>query len=156
MTMQIFYINWQQHWEYDWTMNIGANAHGKRTVSTKQHNWQTWQLSFQWYRRGIELVFKSLDCFTMRLFHSATIFFPIHLYLLFGTSPGWLVGWRIFFFFLGGGGGDGGLTSIWWGISMSQTSLLYSGLIVSGTLIVTSVILPELPQGSSFAKMDQC
>ena len=106
--MQIFYINWQQHWEYDWTMNIGANAHGKRTVSTKQHNWKTWQLSFQWYRRGIELVFKSLDCFTMRLFHSATIFFLIHLYLLFGTSPGWLVGWRIFFAGGGGGGGDGG------------------------------------------------
>ena len=33
-----------------------------------------WQLGFQWHRRGIELVFKSLDCFTKRLFHTATFF----------------------------------------------------------------------------------
>ena len=34
----IFYIDWQQYMKGDWTMNIGANrnAHGKRTVSTKQ------------------------------------------------------------------------------------------------------------------------
>ena len=31
--MQIFYIDWQQHWESDRTMNIGANAHGERTLS---------------------------------------------------------------------------------------------------------------------------
>ena len=48
-------------------------------------------------RRGIELVFKSQDCcFTMRLFHSATIFFLLHMYLMFETSPGWLLGWRFF------------------------------------------------------------
>ena len=34
--MQIFYIDWQQHWKYDQTMNIGANAYDKRAVSTKQ------------------------------------------------------------------------------------------------------------------------
>ena len=34
--MQIFYIDWQQHWKYDRTMNIGANAYDKRAVSTKQ------------------------------------------------------------------------------------------------------------------------
>ena len=34
--MQIFYIDWQQHWTYDRTTNIGANAHDKRAVSTKQ------------------------------------------------------------------------------------------------------------------------
>ena len=36
--MWIFYIDWQQYWKHDWTMNIGVNrnAHGKRTVSTKQ------------------------------------------------------------------------------------------------------------------------
>ena len=34
--MRIFYIDWQQHWECDRPINIGANAHGKRTVSTKQ------------------------------------------------------------------------------------------------------------------------
>ena len=32
ITMRIFYIDWQHHWAYDWTMNIGANAQGKRTV----------------------------------------------------------------------------------------------------------------------------
>ena len=34
--MRIFYIDWEQHWECDRTMNIGANAHGEWTVSTKQ------------------------------------------------------------------------------------------------------------------------
>ena len=35
--MRIFYIDWQQHWECDRTMNIGANAHGgERTVSNNQ------------------------------------------------------------------------------------------------------------------------
>ena len=38
------------------------------------HKWQTWQLGFQWHRRGIGLVFKSLNCFTVRLFHSAAVF----------------------------------------------------------------------------------
>ena len=53
------------------------------TNGIKKNKWQTWQLGFQWHRRGIELVFKSLDCFT----HSVFFFF---------------------FFFLGGGGGGGG------------------------------------------------
>ena len=34
--IQIFFIDWQQHWKYNWTMNIGANAHDKRAVLTKQ------------------------------------------------------------------------------------------------------------------------
>ena len=36
--MWIFYIDGQQYWKCDWTMNVGANlnAHGKQTVSTKQ------------------------------------------------------------------------------------------------------------------------
>ena len=36
--MWIFYIDWQQYWKCDWTMNTGANrnTHAKRTVSTKQ------------------------------------------------------------------------------------------------------------------------
>ena len=105
--MQIFCIDWQQHWECDWTMSIGANAHGKRTVSTKQHNWQTWQLGFQWQQKSIELVFKTLDCFTMRLIHSATIFVLLNMFFLLETSPGWLLGWRGFF--AGGGVGMGGL-----------------------------------------------
>ena len=83
--MQIFYIDWQQHWEYDRNMNIGANAHSERTVSTKQPQLSSdrleirWQLGVQWHRRGLELVFKSLDCFTKRLFHSATIFFCCYI-----------------------------------------------------------------------------
>ena len=63
-----------------------------------------WQLGFQWHRRGIELVFKSLDCFTKWLFHSATIFLLSHMYLLFETSPSWLQDWRGFFFRFGWGG----------------------------------------------------
>ena len=39
--MQIFYIDWQQHWECDQTMNIGVNANGKRTVSTKYTRFQS-------------------------------------------------------------------------------------------------------------------
>ena len=68
--MRIFYIDWQQHWECDRTMNIGDQQ--------KSHKWQTsvdqLTVGFQWHRRCIELVFKSLDCFTKRLFHTATIF----------------------------------------------------------------------------------
>ena len=33
--MRIFFIDCQQHWEYDGNMNIGANAHDEWTVSTK-------------------------------------------------------------------------------------------------------------------------
>ena len=40
-----------------------------------------WQLGFQWHLRGIELVFKSLDCSTKWLFHSATIYLLPHMYL---------------------------------------------------------------------------
>ena len=53
-------------------MNIGANAHGKWTVSTKQPQMNDildhcWQLGFQWHQISIHLNFKSLD------FHNATI-----------------------------------------------------------------------------------
>ena len=123
--MQIFYIDWHQHWECDRTMNIGANAHGKWMVSNKTATSDRlnhcWPLGFQWHRRGIELIFKSLDCFTMRLF--TTIFLCyIRMYLLFESSPGWLPGWRVFillFFFLCVCVG-GGLTSIWWGSTQLQ------------------------------------
>ena len=109
--MRIFYIDWQQHWKYDRTMNIGANAHGKRAVSTKQPqvtDLTRWQLGFQWHRRGIELVLQ-----VPRLFHNATVsqcghFLLLHMYmyLLFETSPGWLPGWRVFFVLF--------FNSIWW------------------------------------------
>ena len=86
--MWIFYIDWQQHWECDRTMNIGANAHGEPTVSTKQPQVTTslWQLGFQWHRRGIQLVFKSLDCFTKWLFHSTTFFFFSFFFFFFAAT----------------------------------------------------------------------
>ena len=65
------------------------------------HKWETWppltvELPVTSDRIGIELVFKSLNCFKKRLFHSATILLLLHRYLLFETSPGWLPGWRVF------------------------------------------------------------
>ena len=71
--MRIFYIDWQQHWKYDRTMNIGANAHGKRAVSTLKTATSDrldlrWQLGLQWHRIGIELVLQ-----VPKLFHNATV-----------------------------------------------------------------------------------
>ena len=99
--MRIFYVDWQQHWKYDRTMNIGANAHGKRAVSTLKTVTSDrldlrWQLGFQWHRIGRELVLQ-----VPRLFHNATVsqcehflLLHIYMYLLFETSPGW----RVFFY----------------------------------------------------------
>ena len=84
--MRIFYIGWQQHWKYDRTMNIGANAHGKRAVSTLKTVTSDrldlrWQLGFQWHRIGMELVLQ-----VPRLFHNATVsqcehFLLLHMYV---------------------------------------------------------------------------
>ena len=63
-----------------WQMN------GINKTATSDRLDHCWQLDFQWHRRGIGLIFKSLDCFTMRLFHST-------------TSSGWLPGWRVLLFF---------------------------------------------------------
>ena len=105
--MRIFYIDWQQHWKHDRTMNIGANAHGKRAVSTLKIATSDrldlrWQLGFQWHGIGIELVLQ-----VPRLFLNATVsqcdhFLLLHMYmyLLFETSPGW----RGFFLTQFGGG----------------------------------------------------
>ena len=38
-----------------------------------------WQLGFHWHRRGIEPVFKALNCFTMQLLHSAPILLLLHM-----------------------------------------------------------------------------
>ena len=136
--MRIFCIDWQQHWKYDWTMNIGANAHGRRAVSTKQPQVTDlrppWQLGFQWHRRGIELVLQ-----VHRLFHNATVsrcdhFLLLHMYiyLLFETSPGWLPGWRGF------------LNSIWWGALSSNVFTIcavYWSLGRRGYLGVSNVVL---------------
>ena len=45
--MRIFYIDWQQHWEWDRSMNIGANANGERMVSTKQPQVTEWGVRAQ-------------------------------------------------------------------------------------------------------------
>ena len=72
--MWIFYIDWQQHWECDRTMNIGANAHGERTVSTKQpqvtdltsvNSWaSTVPVTSERYRASFQVT---------RLFHKVTV-----------------------------------------------------------------------------------
>ena len=64
------------------------------------HKWKTWQLAFQTLERYrySELVFKSLDCFTVRPFFSTR---PI-------TTDFKSFSFFFFFFFGGGGGGGGG------------------------------------------------
>ena len=111
MMMRIFYIDWQQYWKYDRTMNIGANAHGKRAVSTLKIATSDrldlrWQLGFQWHGIGIELILPS-PYLVPRLFHNETVsqcdhFLLLHMYmyLLFESSPGW----RGFFLTQFGGG----------------------------------------------------
>ena len=92
--MWIFFIDWQQYWKCDWTMNIGANrnAHGKRTGAHEQYQqnsrkWKTWQLGFQ----TLERYWASFQ--VTRLFHSATIF---------STRP--ITRMKSFSFFFFGGG----------------------------------------------------
>ena len=41
-----------------------------------------WQLGFQWHQGHIELVFKSLDCFTKWMLYSATIFLLPHVFVV--------------------------------------------------------------------------
>ena len=89
--------------EYWYQCTWQTNNINKRATSDRLDSWASR------HSRGIELVFLSLDCFTVRLFHSATIFstrlitrmkrvfwFLIFIYLFYFIS---------FFFFFGGGGG---------------------------------------------------
>ena len=101
--MRFFYIDWQQHWECDRTINIGANADDKRTVSTKQLQVTDpgWQTSASPLTVGASSDIREVLSFqVIRLFHNATIFLLLHMYLLFETSPGWLLGWKGFLFFV--------------------------------------------------------
>ena len=138
MMMRIFYIDWQQYWKYDRTMNIGANAHGKRAVSTLKIATSDrldlrWQLGFQWHGIGIELILQ-----VPRLFHNATVsqcdhFLLLHMYmyLLFESSPGW----RVFFF-----------NSIWWGPLSSNVFTIcavYWSLGRRGYFGVSNVVLVQ-------------
>ena len=138
--MRIFYIDWQQRWECDQTMNIGANARGERTVSTKQPQVTDfdlrWQLGFQWHRRGIELVFKSLDCFIKRLFHSLTIFLLLHVFVVWNFTR-LITRLKIFF------------TLIWWGSTQFQCTYYLRRILISRpprviSAFQTSLLFPSV------------
>ena len=116
--MWIFFIVWEQYWKCDWTMNIGANrnAHGKRTISTKQpnsrrslqnrHKWKTWQLGFQTLERY------SASFQVTRLFFSTmpiTRIKSFYFYFYF-----------LFFFFLGGWVLSSNAVTIWCCIPISR------------------------------------
>ena len=132
--MCMFYIDWQQYWKCDWILNIGGNAHGKRTASIKQpqHKWQTWPVDSQASSDiGETCVLSMLSCFLVtRLSHSSTASQCDHF--LDAICICCLKLYQIFFFFFfggggwgggGGGGGVGGLSSnvfaIWWRILIS-------------------------------------
>ena len=109
--MRIFYIDWQQHWKYDRTMNIGANAHGKRAVSTLKTATSDrldlrWQLGLQWHRIGIELVLQ-----VPRLFHNATVSQCNHFCCYICTCICCLKLHQV---------GDFFFNSIWWGATQLQ------------------------------------
>ena len=148
--IRIFYIDWQQHWKYDRTMNIGANTHGKRAVSTLKIATSDrldlrWQLGFLWHGIGIELVLQ-----VPRLFHNATVsqcnhFLLLHMYmyLLFETSSGW----RGFFLTQFGGGHSAPMyllfvpyTDAAESISAFQTSFLLK--IIKGILTHCGLVTP--------------
>ena len=87
--MRIFYIDWQQNWKYDRTINIGANAHGKRAVSTKQPQVTdlrrplTVGLSVTseryWASFTSPQTVSQCDCFTVRPFFAATY---VHVFVV--------------------------------------------------------------------------
>ena len=81
-----------------------------------------WQLGFQWHWRGIELVFKSLDCFTKRLFHTRTIFrcYICICCCLKLHQADYKVEEFLFF-----------LTSIWWGSTQLQCIYYLCRLLIS-------------------------
>ena len=59
----IFYVDRQQYWKCDWTINIRSNAHSKRTVSTKETQVTDFKVKHPVTsdrQRGNGLVFKSL------------------------------------------------------------------------------------------------
>ena len=115
--MRIFYTDWQQHW------GLGMPPNREYWWSTKQPqvtDLPRWQFGFQWRRRGIELVFKSLDCFTKRLFHTATFFccYICICCLKLHQADDYKVEEFFFFFFF--------LTSIWWGSTQLQCIYLFT------------------------------
>ena len=82
------------------------------------------RLDHCWHRTGIELVFKSLDCFTVRLFHNATIFLLQHIYLLSETFFTLCV-------YVRGGGGVGGLPRFGGGARSSNVFTIWCRILIS-------------------------
>ena len=82
-----------------------------------------WQLGFQWHQRGIELVFKSLDCFTKPLFHTATFFAATYVFVVWNFTR--LITRVVFFFFFFF------LTSIWWGSTQLQCICYLRRILIS-------------------------
>ena len=70
--MCIFYIDWQQYWICDWTMNIGAKHMANERYQLNCHNTIDDRLDSQASsdigEAYIELVFNLIDCFTVRPF----------------------------------------------------------------------------------------
>ena len=128
--MWIFYIDRQQYWKCDWTINIGAtwNAHGKRTALTKQPTSERLDIWASRYWRGSWASFQ-----VTRLIHSATIF---------SIQPGWWLEWRVLFvlgFFWGGWGWG------WWLGGSARMHLIFGAVYQSqgrrGYLDVSNVAL---------------
>ena len=101
-------IDWKQYWKCDWTMNIGANrnAHGKWTVPTKQPQVTDLTVGLPDIG-GNELVFRSLDCFAVRLIFLTRLITRMKSFSFF------------FFFFFGGGVSSNAFT-IWCCIPISR------------------------------------
>ena len=82
-----------------------------------------WHLGFQWHRRGTELVFKSLDCFTKWLFHSVTFFFAATYVFVVWNFTRLITRLKSFFLFF--------LTSIWWGSTQLQCIYYLRRILIS-------------------------
>ena len=106
--MQIFYIDWQQHWECHRSVNIGDQQNS--------HKWQTSrQLGFQWASFQVT-----------RLFHKATVSHCDHFLLLHTCicclklhQADYKVE-EVFFF-----------TSIWWGTTQLQCIYYLRRILIS-------------------------
>ena len=67
-------------------------TNGINKTATSDRLDHCWQLGFQWHRKGIELVYKSLDCLTVRPFFVATNVFFVSSFFFWGVGVGGWVG----------------------------------------------------------------
>ena len=115
--IQVFYIDWQLLWKCDRTMNIGANAHGERTVSTKQPQVTDLTSVDSWAQVTSERYWASFQ--VTRLFHKATVSPCDHFLAATYVFVVWnftrlitrLKSWVFLVLF----------TSIWWGSTQLQS-----------------------------------